>query len=251
MDFSKPNGKLKKIISIILFTSFIFLVNAQEGVKTIGLQFKPIIPSNLLKAGTFGLSSNKDFMEYSITQNLGYSAGMIIRFGLTKNWSIESSIKYTKRNFSYSATNNREQITLKDKFSIIGYEVPVLALLTVRLDKKIYMNTTFGPSFDMYPTDVAKYSQAFRQLSLRRRWLQLSLKANIGWEYRTDKNGIFYIGASFHRPFNDIYQTTITYEGIDFSDEAIERLSGNYLTLDLRYFFHEDPEKKSKRTRHY
>jgi len=70
------------------------------------------------------------------------------------------------------------------------------------------------------------------------------LLANYGFEYRTKEDGYFYFGASFHRPFADIAQTAVQFD-INTNPTRINyALSGSYLTLDFRYFFHEDPDRK-------
>lgn len=223
---------------------------AQEGVMTVGVQFKPIIPSNLFRAGDFSLVGQRDYIKFNISQKVGYSMGMIIRKGINQTWSFETGIKYTKRNFKYAVDNTQKNEQSEGDFSIVGYEVPALALLNVRLDKNVYMNAAFGPSFDMFPSNVQSYTEIIDQYSIKRRWLQLALIANLGWEYRTKKSGTFYLGGSYHRPFKEIYQTRITYISDDFVERPIGMLSGNYLTVDVRYFFHEDPEKKKNKAKH-
>lgn len=224
------------------------LGHAQEGVKSFGIQFKPIIPSNLFRAGDLSISPDSTFLDYIISQELGYSFGMNIRIGFTDMWNLEMGINYVKRNFTYSMIDNQTGFKASDEFSIIGYEVPVLALLNVQLDKQIFMSTSFGPSFNMFPSHVASGDQVFSQLSLKSSWLQLALQANIGWEYRTKNSGSFYLGGSFHRPFKEIYLTQIKYTAETYTDKTIGRLSGNYLTVDLRYYFQDD-ESKSKKKR--
>lgn len=241
---------MKKLILIfILFSPLVFF--AQEEATTFGLQFKPIIPSNVFRAGDYNLVSERSNLQYTISQEIGYSLGMIIRKGVSKNWSFESGIMYTKRNYSFAVVNSDNDDNFKNNFSVIGYEIPALALLNVRLDKRLYMNTAFGPSIDMFPSNVATYSELFREYSIRKRWIQLSLVANLGLEYRTDKNGTIYIGGSLHRPFTAIYDTRLSYvykhDTDGYIDEPVGQLSGNYLTVDVRYIFHEDPVKKSRK----
>ena len=77
-------------------------------------------------------------------------------------------------------------------------------------------------------------------------WLNVGLTANVGFEYRTTRAGYFYVGASYHRPFRAAYNSVLIYDWNNLSEEGALQLSGTYLTLDLKYFFHEPPEKKKK-----
>ena len=49
---------------------------------------------------------------------------------------------------------------------------------------------------------IQREDYKFIQNTLRRR-IQMAMLANIGVEFRTEKDGIFYIGASLHRPWDD------------------------------------------------
>ena len=104
-----------------------------------------------------------------------------------------------------------------------------------------------GGSLDMFASAVQIYDTVFNQVSLRNRVMQGAVIANLGWEWRTEKSGYNYIGASYHRPFNFIYLSRTQYYGTDPDAGASIELLGNYLTLDLRYFFHEDPETRKQR----
>ena len=81
------------------------------------------------------------------------------------------------------------------------------------------------------------------QLSLRGRIIGLSYLANIGFEYKTEEKGNFYLGASLVTPLSPITETKIKYEyqNATFS-EFTAFLNGNYITIDLRYFFPAEKE---------
>jgi len=241
-------------LRIIFFLVLIFLAGtlvstAQENVTTVGFQIKPLIPSGLFR--TDNVSLNQNDVDYSISQGFGYSGGMVIRRGLNKNFSLETGIGYVLRNFEATMTDNLNGFSSKTSYSIIGYEIPTLGLVYIKLSDEIFMNVAFGTSLDMFPSEVATQAEdtLFRQVSFRNSWLKLSLLANVGWEYRTEEKGIFYVGASFHRPFTYMYRGRLRYDRVTNREEAFLDISGNYLTLDFRYFFHEDPEKKKVRVK--
>jgi len=106
------------------------------------------------------------------------------------------------------------------------------------------MNVSGGFSLDVYPSDLYTFDDYFQNAVNRFNWIKTSLIANLGWEYRTPKIGYFYFGASYHRPFSHIMRDFVNYTGNGRDEGVFFDLSGNYLTLDFRYFFHEDPQKK-------
>lgn len=245
-----------KNLLIIALVSLSTQILSQERVSTFGFQMKPIIPSNLFRAGITELSKNG--VDYAVNQELGYAFGGVMRFGLNKWFSLESGISFVRRN--YSASVFHEELAFSDttNFRIIGYEIPISGLVFVRLADKIYMNASFGLALDMFPSDVfSGSSRDFYQLSQRTgfansgsrlAFLKTGLIANIGFEYRTEQSGYFYFGASYHRPFAPIYNTSINYtytnSAATFEDIGGLQLSGNYLTIDFKYFFHEEPKEK-------
>ena len=212
---------------------------------TVGIQYKPIVPNGLLRARKQELT--QDGINFTVTQRFGFSGGMVIRKGLSKMWSLETGINLVVRKFLLEIDDPSRLFTGSSKFAITAYEVPVLGLLYVRLGERIYMNTALGISLDIYPSNISTKDIYYDHFSLRKGWIQAGLLANHGYEYRTREKGYFYVGASFHRPFIPIYDTRVTY--VDGSNTATveTELSGNYFTVDIRYFFHEDPEKKKER----
>ena len=89
---------MKQCFGYIIFVLLLIpmLGQAQKGVTTFGLQYKPIIPNRII--GTFEQEFNQNQFESTVKQRLGHSYGMVIRVGLTKNISFETGINYTKRN---------------------------------------------------------------------------------------------------------------------------------------------------------
>ena len=74
------------LLYLILISSQLFF--AQERVTTFGIQFKPIIPSELFNTGKQEIIQNN--VTFGVTPQMGLSFGMVIRKGLTKNLSLES-----------------------------------------------------------------------------------------------------------------------------------------------------------------
>ena len=100
-----------------------------------------------------------------------------------------------------------------------------------------------GLTIDMFPSSIQTKDVYFNHVAFRNHIFQPALSANIGCEYRTNKNGIIYLGASFQKPFSFIYLSKVGYNGNNKEIIIRNELSGSYLTIDLRYFF---PESKTK-----
>lgn len=232
---------MKKVsVFLVLFFLKSFPVAAQGKLNTVGIQIKPVLPFQFLNTGI--KTVYQDQVAYGITLHSGYSAGMVIRHGFSDLLALETGINYVKRSYELQITDGI--FNGISKFRIIGYEIPVNLLVYIRLGEKIYMNASMGPSLDMFASDVRSYDDYFEQRSFRKSLFQPAVTGNLGWEYRTPKSGYIYVGASYHRPFSYIYITKINYQQ---RNALIESLAGNYLTIDLRYFFFEDPKKKSKK----
>ena len=228
------------ILLIIYFTSN---ANAQDGVVTVGFQVKPIFSNEFFKtgpeSGTLGTFSS------TITPQSGYCAGMVIRRGFTQKLSLETGINFVRRNYKIEIIDTNLNIT--DKFKFVGYEIPVSALVYIRLGEKLFMDASLGGSFDFFPSDIATEDEIYYQSGQRPRWVNMALISNLGFEWRTENSGYFYLGASFHRPFDFIFASLAQLKTMNISNYVRNDIAGNYLTVDLRYFFHEDPLKKQRK----
>lgn len=223
-------------------------IKAQQEITTFGLQFKPILSSEIINTGPQSLKEGA--VDFTIEPNQGFSFGMVIRKGFNQQFSFETGINYTRRNFNLNITNDTLNFNGKSDFSYVIYEIPVLALIYVQMGRNVYLNTAFGFAANFLPSSWESNDSYFNHFSQRESWMVPSLLANIGTEYRTYDKGYFYLGFSYHRPF-----TNITRAGVGYVENRLEKeaaffdITGNYLTIDLRYFFHEDPEWKQKRNR--
>ena len=230
----------KYLFLFLAFSLSHFLTFAQENIFTAGFQYRPIFPSEFFGAGTKSVLQ-KD-INYSIGQKTGSSWGMIIRRGFTKRLSMDFGINYTKRNFGLRITDTT--FTGKSDFKIICYEIPVQLLIFLHASEKGFLTSSMGMAWDMYPTNVLTQGTYFRNYSIRNSHFQIAALAGIGYEYRTKKDGFFYLGAGYHLPLSYAYLSSVTYKPIN--DIAHLKLGGNYLTLDFRYYFPAEKVKDKK-----
>ena len=242
---------MHKRIVFILFCLSSIAVMAQKNVTTFGVQLKPVIPLSFIGTSEETIIDNST--SFTLSPRSGYSFGMVARHGFTKMFSIESGINFTTRNFDLSIQDG--SFTGDSDIKFVTYDIPLLALLYVQLGDQLFMNAAFGASISFLPSDWETSDTYFRHSSFRTEWIIPSMLANVGFEYRTYDKGYFYLGASYHQPFRDFTTTNVGYyneannvNNIDGYDAfANFNLDGSYLTLDLRYFFHEDPIRKTKR----
>lgn len=218
---------------------------AQERVITAGFQYKPLFPGGFFNTGTKSVIQNN--VNFTIRPEGGFCGGMVIRRGFTSQLSLETGINFTKRNYQLAIADADSAFSGTSAFSIIAYEIPFEGLVFIRLGEKIFMDAAGGVSFSFFPSDIFTFDDYYKHSSKRISWIQPNLLANLGYEYRTEKNGYFYLGASYHLPFFNIYTSKILYESNATRETVSTKLSGNYLSIDFRYFFHEVPMKKKKK----
>lgn len=232
---------MKKNTSLCVLFFFMSLpLVAQQKITTVGIQIKPIFPNSFFS--TVAKTAYQDGVKFDLMLGGGFSAGMIVRHGFSDLLAIESGINYTKRTFQLQISDRK--LNEESRFRIIGYEIPINLLVYIRLSEKIFMNASMGSCFDMFASDVQSHDYYFSQRSYRKSLFQPAVTGNLGWEYRTSTSGYIYLGATYHRPFSYIYTSKINYQGN--KNPVDVNLEGNYLTIDLRYFFYEDPKKKTK-----
>lgn len=239
---------MKKVIFLNIILLYILSSNisfAQERVVTFGIQLKPIIPLGFFDTGAQNEVSNN--VDFTLTPKTGLGFGMVIRKGFTKSLSFETGINSIRRNYDLTISDPDSNFTSTSSIKISNYEIPVLGLVYVQLGNNLFMNVSGGFSLDIYPTDIRTVGVNFSNDLIRYQWINTSLLANLGWEYRTEKNGYIYFGASLHRPFSPIFKEFVVYDGFSKNETVNFDLSGNYFTIDIRYFFHEDKQKKKKK----
>lgn len=226
---------------------------AQKNVLTAGIQFQPIFPVSFLNTADQEVRNSQGTITTVLSPTFSYSAGMVIRWGFHKRLSLETGINFVQRN--YDLTFKTDTFTGKSDFSIIGYEHPIKLLVFVRLSEKFFMNAAAGVQMTFYPSDIFTSDAYFKHSGLRLglgQFLHGGGITNLGFEYRTKKAGYFYLGATYHIGFGDIYRSKFQYISDDVPSEAMPIwINGSYLTFDVRYFFHSQPlvKKEGKKKR--
>lgn len=245
-DKTKPDSRSVYALLLLLLLT-VTQAFGQKNVTTVGLQFKPIFPLNFLGTGT--QSQLSEGVQFDFSLKSGFAGGMVVRRGMTELLSFETGINYVKRKYTLGITD--AIFSTESDFRMIAYEIPSSLLAYIQLGEKLFMNASMGASIDMFASSLETQGEGYEHRSKRKNVVQPAVIANIGWEYRTTKSGYWYLGASYHRPFNYIYTSQVQYQraGKEFLVE--QQLLGTYLTLDLRYFFHEDPDNVKRKRVYY
>ncbi len=208
-----------------------------------GFQYKPVLPVSFFNVKPLELT-NGDFSS-TVNQQLGHNIGALIRWNLMKRFSLESGVNYVRRNFKFETNVNSSNRSDKGEFGIVGYEIPIKAAVNVQLSRSSYLWVSTGLATNWIASDVATETTEsnFYQVTYTKK-LNIAYLANVGYEFATRDKGNFYIGASLNTPFNAIGLIDIHYDEFNVQNQLLTgELLGNYLTLDLRYFFHERKEK--------
>jgi hypothetical protein len=236
---------IKKSI-LIIFIFCCFLAKAQKGNMNFGLQYKPIIASAYFDAGTLNLQ--EEAFTFNLSPKYGSSLGMIVRYNLSNTFSIETGMNLVQRNYQLDISNTDQNIEDFTNIEVRSYELPLQFLSYAKISPRVYLNASFGLSYNIFTSDQyssGNNNEFFGQFTAIRKRGQSALIANFGGEYRTEEKGYYYLGFSFHRPFDVIARIYAKYDDGDnvynenapSSNSSYMELNGNFLTIDLRYFF--------------
>ncbi|NQZ36941.1 MAG: hypothetical protein HRT58_14830 [Crocinitomicaceae bacterium] len=229
------------IIIILLFSLTSFAQEKTDKLPTyFGLQLRPIFPTQFIGNPTTSMSG--DGFETSITQRLGFGFGGTVRASVTKLIAIETGINFTQRYFNLSVALADSNVYGEQSMTFIEYDIPINALIYIQLSDKIFMNASLGVAISYKPTDTRvqirpQGKHYFALYGIRDNSVGLDLNANFGFEYRTRKNGFFYIGGSARVPFAPLFKYAAFYNYDANSILLTGDVDGSFLTLDFKYFF--------------
>ena len=231
-------------LSLIFFLMVSLASFSQKGKAKLpsyfGFQFRPVFPTQFI--GDPELKLEKEGFHTNLSQKTGYAFGATVRAGLTKLIAIETGINYTHRNFNMEMGYTDSNSFASNDWTFIEYDIPVNALFYIQLAEQWYMNASPGAAITFKPTDIKAFHQPgghhyYSQRGLVNRKTGLDINANIGFEFRTEKNGFFYLGGSGRVPFTPLFTliSDYTYQG-----NAIRMygdVDGSFLAIDFKYFF--------------
>ena len=212
---------------------------AQDDRMTVGIQLKPLFRNEFFNSGN--VDAIEDDVNFSVTPDLGFVGGMIVRKDFGKRFSLETGINYVKRNYSLLVSDLDSSFSGQLKFGIIEYEIPVSVLIYVQLGDRFYMNNSIGLGINMFKRSVIFQEDHIKASFARSTWIIPGLISNVGWEYRTENSGSFYLGGSYQMPISRILTMMVDYYASNTIISTDYKLSLSYFTFDFKYFF---PENK-------
>lgn len=180
-----------------------------------GLHVRAVLPTQFIGTNTLVLS--KEGFNSTIRQKPGYSFGGTVRLGITDLIAFESGINFTQRYYDISYELPDSNLAGTADFGFIEYDVPLNGLFYIRLAERWFMNASLGLNLTFNPTHVQAYSSPFGYhefifTGLLRNRFGIGSNANVGFEFRTEKKGIFYLGGSARVPFAPLFDMIASYE---------------------------------------
>lgn len=220
-------------------------VKKQRVPSYFGLQVKPIFPTRFIGSPVLEIRSGEGddlFITSSIRQKMGYSFGGTVRVGITKLIAFETGINFNQRNFDLEMAVPDSSIYGVNDLSFISYDIPVNALFYIRLAEKWYMNASLGAAVTFAPTSVKADSNPrglhyFQHTGLVESKVGLEMNANIGFEFRTEKSGFFYLGGSARVPIKPLFTFVADHKYKGYRTIVYDDVDGSYLSIDFKYFF--------------
>jgi hypothetical protein len=230
---------LKSIFFSIIFVIASLYTIAQDNKTTFGIQFKPLIEDGFI--GSSQLNLKNEVFQSVFNQKQGRSFGAILRFPVWKNLFIETGLAQIKRNYNVNYTTLDSNFMATKELSFICHDIPMNALVFIKISELFYINTSLGASIVHNPSNVAsqiKYGDnvLFKAEGRKRSSFALEFNVNAGIEYRNTKYGNFYIGANGRIPLKPIFDVATMYQNISTKELLYGSLTGTYVALDFRYF---------------
>jgi len=239
---------MKSKLIFLLFISFIFsfstftqIGNQGRFPNYFGFQVRTIFPTKFI--GEKELTIFNESFSTTITQKMGYSFGATVRAGLTDLIALETGINFTQRYFSLNMSHLDSNIVGQNQFGFIQYDIPINALIYIKFTDEFYMNASLGLALGYKPSSIGSITNAgglhqFFNIGLVdiNKKVGVDLNANLGFEYRTKKAGIYYIGGSARLPLSPIFGLVSQYRNGNYRLTAFGEVNGSYLSLDIKYF---------------
>lgn len=211
-----------------------------------GFRIQPIFPTNYLGGGPLRLEKN----EYiaTISPYIGYSFGSSVRVGLTELIALETGINFSQRNFKIDMSVADSSVTAMDSLRFISYDIPLNGLVYIQLAEQFYSTVSMGATYVFKPSEVNTKTypgglHEFSNVGRLSRKSAFELNANLGFEYRSKKSGIYYIGGSARVTLSSLFILSTQYKYQGYTNRIYGNVNGSYLSIDFKYLL---PNIKNK-----
>lgn len=238
---SIKNYKIFLFFCLVSFSLFGQIGRQSRLPNYFGFQVRTIFPTRFI--GESSSTISKDGFSTTISQKMGYSFGGTVRVGLTELIALETGINLTQRYYGLKMSLADSNLTADDQFGFIQYDIPINALIYIKFTDKFYMNASFGVAMGYKPSSIGIITNPggthqFLNIGLVdiHKKIGLDINANLGFEYRTKKAGIFYVGGSARLPLSPLFQLITKYKNGTYGLVNYGNVNGSYLSLDFKYF---------------
>ena len=232
---------LLKVNWLCLLMLICLISNGQSNnnEKQFGFEIGSIVPINYFGAGPLNLKD--EHSTIILSSKIGYHFGMVMKTNYGEKFSFESGINFLRRNFKLIGSSNFNGIPMNDTsdFGYISYGLPFKGMVYIQLSKGMFLNTSVGTSLDFYASTVMSNGTYTQNLSERARWINGSVLADLGVEWRNDINGVFFFGAGVNIPISSIAVTKLKffYDSSTNPDRYEEVfLRGNFFNVKIKYY---------------
>ncbi len=242
--------------SIILIFTFLISISsqAQKASKSKAAQLqghKTVfgVAAHILPVDSWYQNSEVNFIsdsiQSSITKHTSVSLGGEIRHFFTYRFAINTGLFFTPRNYKLNYSSHYTEAghrgidtTFSREMRFISFEIPVHLSGYVRLSRNIFMNVAGGINLNFYPTNIGVENINFQRIGLGgSQFFQLGYTIGIGWEFRTENTGYFYLGGLYQARFDNM-GSFLFYERNTVSTPTYSHdITGSYLALVLKFYF--------------
>jgi hypothetical protein len=238
MSFLRP-----LFVLIISFNFGYSFSQSNNKEKQFGFDVGALVPINYFGAGPLELNESNSLI--TLSSKIGYQFGMVMKTNYSDRFCIENGIYFYRRNFKLNGRSDHINGATKDSsdFGYVSYGIPIKGMIYIQLDKNVFLSTSIGASLDFYASAVASKGKQnyIYHISDRARWINGAITADLGVEWRNEKNGSFYIGAGVNIPISVIAVTKLKYYYNDQDRNDYDRyndlfLRGNFFNLKLKYY---------------
>lgn len=233
------NKCLSFLLSLTIFPAFCQIGDTKLP-SYFGVQVRSIIPTNFV--GNPITTLQKDGLQASLQQTIGYSFGGIVRVGLTELIALETGINFSQRYFKVQGSIADSGIYVTNQLGFIQYDLPLNGLIYIKLTKRFFANASLGVTAGFKPTSIATQnnidgSKFFYHTGFVNKKASLDLNGNLGFEFRSKKTGFYYLGTTVRLPLAPLFTYIATYRNQGYKVTQYGDVSGAFLGIDLRYFF--------------
>lgn len=240
------------LLLTLLFTLNCYFSQSQMKEKQLnyfGFQYRPLIPIGIVGDRPFEIGD--EVFSSVIIPKFGYNYGGIVRLGLSRLMSIETGLSYTKRTYGVEYYVPDSLLISHNTIGFVNFDIPVNLLVYVQLGREFYMNASLGVSLNFYPSNVRNRALPGSQHQFifegrRGGFFSTDINSNVGFEYRTEKSGIFYVGISGKLPIQPIFIIATEYRFDTYRQVRFGQVDGATVSLDFKYFFHNVTKKEPK-----